>query len=398
MDNTKVRMNQAWLSIKRFFGRPFFSDPRTLLGLWLLLGLISSLMKFHKCNNFLIFKYVFWHAWEQTSLYAPYPNQYWDTNHYGPFFSLVIAPFAVLPHPLGLIFWHVLMALALFVAIRKLPMKQGKQIFIYWFCAHELLTSLFMSQFNISIAAIIVLAYVLIEKEKDVWAAFVIMLGTFTKLYGITGLAFFFFSRHKMKFSLSCVGWAVVMVVAPMILSGPDYIMSQYTDWFEDLSGKNSENLFALMQNISFLGMVRKISGSVSYSDIYLIIGGLVVFGLPYLRISQYKYEAFRKTLLASVLMFVVLFSTGSESSTYIIAFIGVAIWYTAVPWKRSTLDIVLMVFAFILTSMSPSDLFPKYIRVHYVYPYALKALPCMLIWLKLTFEMCTRSYNPVKV
>ena len=55
--------------------------------------------------------------------------------------------------------------------------------------------------------------------------------------------------------------------------------------------------------------------------------------------------------------MFVVLFSTGSESSTYIIAFIGVAIWYTAVPWKRSTLDIVLMVFAFILTSMSPSDL-----------------------------------------
>ena len=189
-----------------------------------------------------------------------------------------------------------------------------------------------------------------------------------------------------MKFSLSCVGWAVVMVVAPMILSGPDYIMSQYTGWFEDLSGKNSENLFALMQNISFLGMVRK------------IIGGLIVFGLPYLRISQYKYEAFRKTLLASVLMFVVLFSTGSESSTYIIAFIGVAIWYTAVPWKRSTLDIVLMVFAFILTSMSPSDLFPKYIRVHYVYPYALKALPCMLIWLKLTFEMCTRSYNPVKV
>mgnify|MGYP006975070001 FL=1 len=90
------------------------------------------------------------------------------------------------------------------------------------------------------------------------------------------------------------------MVVAPMILSGPDYIMSQYTGWFEDLSGKNSEDLFALMQNISFLGMVRKISGSVSYSDIYLIIGGLIVFGLPYLRISQYKYEAFRKTLLAS--------------------------------------------------------------------------------------------------
>lgn len=115
--------------------------------------------------------------------------------------------------------------------------QAGTYLYLLVLCP-ELLTSLFMSQFNISIAAIIVLAYALIEKEKDVWAAFVIMLGTFTKLYGITGLAFFFFSRHKMKFSLSCVGWAVVMVVAPMILSGPDYIMSQYTGWFEDLSGK----------------------------------------------------------------------------------------------------------------------------------------------------------------
>ena len=55
--------------------------------------------------------------------------------------------------------------------------------------------------------------------------------------------------------------------------------------------------------------------------------------------------------------MFVVLFSTGSESSTYIIAFVGVALWFVAVPWKRSRWDIALMIFAFILTSLSPSDL-----------------------------------------
>lgn len=292
------------------------------MGLWALLGVIAWITKYFpgKYNNFSIFRQSFWHTLNELPLYAAYPEEYNDIFHYGPVFSLVVAPFAITPLWLGLLTWSVAQSLFLFWAVKMLPGTKRERIFIYWFCAHELLTSLFMSQFNISIAAIIVLAYVLIEKEKDVWAAFVIMLGTFTKLYGITGLAFFFFSRHKMKFCLSCVGWAVVMVVAPMILSGPDYIMSQYTGWFEDLSGKNSENLFALMQNISFLGMVRKISGSVSYSDIYLIIGGLILFGLPYLRISQYKYEAFRKTLLASVLMFVVLFSTGSESSTYIIA------------------------------------------------------------------------------
>ena len=91
--------------------------------------------------------------------------------------------------------------------------------------------------------------------------------------------------------------------------------------------------------------------------------------------------------------MFVVLFSTGSESSTYIIAFMGVAIWYVAAPWKRSRTDVVLMVFAFILTSMSPSDLFPAYLRKHYITPYALKALPCVVIWLKLVYEMCFKDY-----
>jgi len=56
-------------------------------------------------------------------LYAQYPLEFFDSNHYGPFFSIIIAPFAVLPHPLGLFFWQVLMALALFVAIRKLPLR-----------------------------------------------------------------------------------------------------------------------------------------------------------------------------------------------------------------------------------------------------------------------------------
>lgn len=92
--------------------------------------------------------------------------------------------------------------------------------------------------------------------------------------------------------------------------------------------------------------------------------------------------------------MFVVLFSTGSESSTYIIAFVGVALWFVAVPWKRSRWDIALMIFAFILTSLSPSDLFPKFIRKIYVQPYALKALPVVLIWFKLIYEMMVRNYS----
>lgn len=394
MDSTKMENSQWLAGIKRFFGRPFFSDPRTLLGLWLILGVVSALTKIHKCNNFLIFKYVFWHAWEQTSLYAQYPSEFFDSNHYGPFFSIIIAPFAVLPHPLGLLFWHVLMTLALFVAIRKLPLRQGKQIFCYWFCAHELLTALFMSQFNIIIAAIIIASFYCVEKEKDITAACFIMIGTFVKLYGIVGLAFFFFSKHKVKFVAALIGWAALFFVLPMAITSPEYIIDQYKEWYLSLSGKNMENMFSDMQNQSLLGLVRKISHVTTYSDLWLIVPGILAFCYPYLRLKQYGNIAFRYAFLASTLMFVVLFSTGSESSTYIIALLGVAIWYVTAPWQRSRWDIALMVFAFILTSMSPSDLFPAFIRKNYVQPYALKALPCVLIWFKLVYEMATRDYR----
>lgn len=374
--------------------KPFFSDYRTLLGLWLILGIVSALAKMHSHNNFMIFKGVFWHVWNQTSLFIEYPQEYFDVNHYGPLFSLVIAPFAVVPDWLGMILWCVALSLFLYVAIRKSDLTKYQQVFILWFCAHELLTALFMQQFNIAIAAIILLAFFLIEKERDTEAAFFIVLGTLVKLYGILGLAFFFFSKHKCRFVVSLVIWSIVLFALPMLISSPEYIVNQYQEWYYCLIEKNGENLNSLHQNISLLGMVRKISGLMTYSDLWLLIPGTLLFAIPYLRFSQYKNVAFRQTLLASVLMFLVLFSTGSESNGYITPFVGIVIWYTAAPWKRTNWDIALLIFAFVLSSLSPSDLFPAYLRKEWVQPYALKALPVTLIWFKLCYEMYIKDYR----
>lgn len=342
----------------------------------------------------MIFKGVFWHVWNQTSLFIEYPQEYFDVNHYGPLFSLVIAPFAVVPDWLGMILWCVALSLFLYVAIRKSDLTKYQQVFILWFCAHELLTALFMQQFNIAIAAIILLAFFLIEKERDTEAAFFIVLGTLVKLYGILGLAFFFFSKHKCRFVVSLVIWSIVLFALPMLISSPEYIVNQYQEWYYCLIEKNGENLNSLHQNISLLGMVRKISGLMTYSDLWLLIPGTLLFAIPYLRFSQYKNVAFRQTLLASVMMFLVLFSTGSESNGYITPFVGIVIWYTAAPWKRTNWDIALLIFAFVLSSLSPSDLFPAYLRKEWVQPYALKALPVTLIWFKLCYEMYTKDYR----
>ncbi|MBE6259293.1 MAG: DUF2029 domain-containing protein [Prevotella sp.] len=378
---------------KAILTKPFFRDYRTLLGLWLILGIVSALAKMHAHNNFLIFRGVFWHVWNRTPLYVAYPDEYWDVNHYGPFFSLVFAPFAVVPEWIGLILWCVSLSLFLYVAIRRSDLTKHQQIFILWFCAHELLTALFMQQFNVAIAAIIVLAFFLIEKERDAEAAFFIVVGTLVKLYGIVGLAFFFFSKHKLRFIVALIVWGAVLFVLPMLISSPEYIIGQYHEWIVCLTEKNGENLDSIAQNISLLGMIHRTTG-MTFSDLWLIIPGLAMFAIPYLRLSQYQHQAFRQALLASVLMFVVLFSTGSESSGYIIALVGVVIWYTAVPWQRNGWDIALMIFVFVLSSLSPSDLFPAYLRKEWVQPYALKALPVTLVWLKLCWEMATRDYG----
>ena len=385
--------------LQDFFHKPFFSNPRTLFGLWTLLAVVAGLTKIapHRHNNFLIFRGVFWHTIQKLSLYDFYPTEYNDHNHYGPIFSLVIAPFAVVPDAIGLLLWLVVLALGMYYAVRRLPLEEGRQIFLYWFCAHELLTALQMQQFNIAIAAIIIGSFAAIEKGREVTAAFLIVLGTFVKLYGVVGLAFFFFVKRKPRFILALIGWSVVCFVAPMLISSPEYVVGQYVEWYERLAAKNGENTFSLMQNISLLGMIRKISGSASYSDLLVILPGLALFGLPYLRFGQYRHLAFRYAILSSVLLFVVLFSTGSESSTYIIPFAGIALWYATSPWKRSGWDVALLVFAFVLSSLSPSDLFPRSLREAYVLPYALKALPPTLIWLRLSYELLTRDYAPSK-
>ena len=383
--------------IKQFLTLPFLSDRRVLLGIWTLLSLVGMLKLHRSHNNFLIFKGVYWHTVNGTSLYAAYPSEYSDVNHYGPLFSLIIAPFALLPEWAGMLLWLLFLSGWLFAAIYWSGLRKSQQVYIYWFCGFTLLTALFMQQFNIAIAAIILSSFFLIEKEHEGWAAFFIVLGTLVKLYGIVGLAFFLFSRHKLRLTLWLAVWSVILFLAPMAISSPDYVIGQYHEWFTCLVEKNTHNLNSFAQNISLLGFVRRTTGHADYSDLWLIIPGMALFALPYLRFSQYKNLAFRETILASVLLFVILFSTGSEASGYVIALLGVCIWYTAAPWKRGKWAIALMVFVFILSGMGNCDLIPKTIRHDYIQTYALRTLPISIVWLWLCYELCTKDYTPIE-
>jgi hypothetical protein len=348
----------------------------------------------HIHNNYFVYKYNFYHVIQQQNLYACYPAQYFDLNHYGPIFAYIIAPFALMPDALGVVLWVMFTAWLLLVAIKQLPVKEEYQLAILLLCAHELMTSAANVQINPLIAALILFSYVFIRNGNDFWAALMIALGTFIKLYGIVAVAFFFFSKNKLKLIGSFALWSVVLFVLPMLISSPSFIWQTYHDWYTDLQGKNLTNIASTREDVSVMGMARKIAFP-HMSNLVVLIPGILLFALSYIRTKLFGNLNFQLLIVASTLIFPVIFSTGSESPTYIIAFVGVAIWFINAERPFSKLDIGLMIFAFILTSLSPSDLFPRYLKDNYVMPYALKALPCFLIWLKVIYEaICRKSPN----
>lgn len=354
---------------------------------------LKEILNHQGFNNYTIFKYNFLHTLHQQNLYAAYPEHYYDLNHYGPIFSIIFAPFTFFPDYVGIMLWVMFNAFVLFKAIQLLPLKQNQYVIVLLICAHELMTASANVQSNPLVAGLIILSFNFINKKQDFWAALMIALGTFIKLYGIVGLAFFFFSDNKLKFIASFIFWSVVMFVLPMLISSPAFIVQTYRDWYIDLKGKNLQNEGSIMQDICVMGFFRKILNYPGLKNTVVIIPAMALFAVSYLRINCFKSTPYRLLILSSALIFAVIFSSGSESPTYIIAFAGVGIWFMNLNRPVTGFEIFLLVLAIILTTLSPSDLFPRSIRETYVLPYKLKSLPCFLIWLKIVYETLSRTF-----
>lgn len=368
--------------------KKLFANYRFITILWFALALatvVQNVWIAGKFNNYLIFDGVFWHTFKQLPLYLPYPDEYFDTNHYGILFSAIIAPFALLPKWIGCTLWIMANAAFLYWAIRQLPLSKKAIIAVLLIAAHDMYTAAAMQQFNISVIALLVGAFVFIERRQSHWATLFIVIGTLTKLYGIVGLAFFFFAKDKWRFIWSGLFWLIALFCLSMLYSSPDYVVSQYFDWYASLAEKNVSNLNTTtynLQNLSLLGFLQR-TGIYNNNSIVILIG-LGLFALPYLRIRQYKNLNFRLLLLASVSIFLCLFSTGTENSTYVVAYVGIGIWFM-VSELHPKLKITLLVLA-MLGSLSPTDLF-KPLKEPYIIRYSLRAVPIMLIWFAIIYE-----------
>jgi hypothetical protein len=331
----------------------------------------------NKYHNFSIFQHSSFHFFQKLNLYIEYPKEYTDLFLYNPTFPILFAPVAYLPTFLGIFIWGVLITGSFYLAVRLLPLDKKSILFILYFTFLELITSVQNLQTNSLIAASILFAFIFLERRSTLKASFFVNLGFFIKAYGAISGAFYILKNPRLKSLLHLLLWFLLLVGLPLLFYSPGQFVVLYKQWFESLSSDHEINLG--LSVMSFISAVFHYQGPVYYTQ---LVGIFMLLGTMLLIAMKKNYEEVKFFFLAYIMIWVIIFNHASESSTYIIASTGAAIWY--VNSKKTILDKILIITTFILTVLSPSDLFPAYLRTNFVKPYSLKVLGPMLIYIRI--------------
>ena len=388
-------MTDSSSSIRRLLNNPWFIGGLVAIVIACITWLSFSMEprafdpggpKYTAYNNYLIFKYSFFHLAHYQDLYLYYPTEHWDLYKYTPTFSLWMFPFAYLPNGCGLLCWNLLNALVLFAALWKLPLPAPRPRWaLMAFVLLELITSVQNTQCNGLMAGLLVFAFIFLEKKKLALGTLMIVIAVFIKPFAIVGLAMCIFYPGKIRSAIYTLCWTVLFLFLPLVVISFSQLIFLYKQWFHLLQTDHGASI-----GLSVAGWMKSWF-EIDLKNTTIIMGGILLC-LPLLKIRAYKDFLFRLFFLSSVLIWVVIFNYKAESPTFIIAITGVAVWIFSQSPK--TVNIILLILVYVFTILSPTDLFPRNLRDHYVIPYVLKAVPCILVWIKLMVDMV--FYKPV--
>ena len=368
----------------------FLKSRRLLLAGYLLLALIAAVQQwslkrpgdpYTHYNNYIIFRQSFVHLAGHQDLYTLYLAEHWDYFRYSPSFALAFGAFAWMPDLAGLVLWNTLNAAVLFLGWMALPFRDDRvRIAAAWFAAVEVMTALQNAQSNVLIAGLLLLAFSLLERRQMAWAPLMIVAAAYIKLFGLVAFSLFLLYPEKKKFILFSALWGIVVGLLPLIVVSPAELVHLYESWGRllamDYAGSAGLSVMAWLQSWFHLNPPRAI----------VTLVGMALFCWPLTGVERYRDFNFRLLFLCNVLIWVVIFNYKAESSTYVIAICGVALWYFA--RTRNWIDLALVSIAFIFTCLSPTDVFPSSLSATFFVPYSIKAVPCILIWGKVIHEL----------
>lgn len=372
--------------------------PRTLFVAYAVVIAIATMAKlslgptgyagqsYPQVNNFSIFASSFHHLVDRKDLYIPHPADHFDLYKYSPSFALFMAPFGAVPRWSGLLAWNLLNGLVLLAALLRVPMLSERgRVLAGWFVLIEMLTSVQSAQSNALIAGLLLLAAVQLERDRPALGSLCIVSTIFIKLFGAVALLVPLLYPRKVRSSLQGLAWAALLFLLPLVVVPWGHLVDLYRSWqallVRDLARPEGVSVSAWLEAWFQFQPPRQV----------VTAAGAALLCAPLARREQHEDARFRLLFLAAVMIWVVVFNHKAESPTFVIAMCGAALWYFQDP--RSPWKTAMVVLAFVLTTLSPTEVFPRAIRAAVVKPYVLKAFPCIVIWLWIIAELCFRDW-----
>lgn len=345
--------------------------------------------------NFIIFK-------TASERFLAFHNMYdyiqygiiYDRFFYSPQFALLFAPFIFMPTTLSVFLWLLLGASILFLAIEKLPVTAVQKCLIYFIVLIDLVNSLQNLQTNALNTALMLFIFICVHNNKPLWAALCVAICLSIKIYPAAAALLFLFYPGKIKFVVWSVVFTLLLFTLPYLFVPQHYFITSLKYWsltvLDDASDKfiyNSPSLVGL--NYTWLDRPM--------NHFYLELVGFALTLIPLLKLVKKQTDKnFALLYLAFIMLFVVIFNHATESPTYVIAITGAAVWYVVSP--RSFINNALLVLLFIGCILVPTDIYPKWLRTEYFMPLKIRVVPCLLIWIKLFYELMSYKIHLQKV
>lgn len=337
-------------------------------------------------NNYVIFRNAYFHLLDGKDLYALWPTEQWDLFKYSPTFALCFSPFAQLPDGLGLPLWNVLNSGVLAIGIWRLQrIGVGRIGAFYLFVFIEMLTSIQNAQSNALIAGLLLLALVDLEEDRSLTAALYIALTVFIKIFGLVFLLPVLFYNSRWRFALWFIIFSVLLLLLPLVVVPAERLLFLYRSWQAMLANDR-----AISEGLSVMGWLNSWFGWRPAKGLVTVTGaGLLL--IPLVRYKLWGVRLFRLRYAALVLIWMLIFNHRAESATFVIAVSGAGLYFFSKELLRYS-DLLLMALLFVFTILSPTDLFPAYLRAHFIIPYVMKAVPCIILWVVIWVQLLTQQ------
>lgn len=375
------------LFFTHYFSKPFFHSRRNINILYLIIAVLVSLKIYflETWDNYDCFSASFDHLRNYLDLYQPYPLEYQTLFVYSPSFAVLMGLYNFFPDGIGILLWNLTHTITFIIAIHLLPIEEKKKVFLLWFCLVEFITAAENVQTNASVAALIMLVFIFQQKKKTNWSSLFFAAGIFFKIYVLTSGVFFLCFKKRFSFAIKVLAWSLVFFALPLLFISSDQLFFLYRSWLERLQKQSARHSLSLLGVIDLLQIKN-------LQQVYIIIAGVISMLAVLLKKEVYQNLQFQLLYLGALLMFTIIFNPGVESPTYIIAVPGVALWYLFGPKKKWRTFLLIGVFVF--TCLSPTEIFPRFIRDQVFNPLHVKTIPVIIAWFVCIFELLT--WKPV--